>query len=82
MTKYRQLIIPAVLLGIVLIVIAVIYFVSTAGGLPGFFPGHKAGSSTHHIKHGIAALLLGLACFVFAWFQTGPTRSAAGAHDV
>lgn len=81
MTKYRQLIIPAVLLGIILIVIAIIYFVSTASGLPSFFPGHKAGSSTHHVKHGIAALLLGLVCFAFAWFQTGPTRTAASAQN-
>jgi amino acid transporter len=72
MAKSRQLILPAVALGILLIVIAVIYWVSTANGLPSFFPGHKAGSSTHHIKHGIAAFLLGIACFVFAWFQTGP----------
>jgi hypothetical protein len=75
MTKNRQLIIPAILLGIVLIVIAIVYFVSTAGDLPSFFPGHSAGSTTHHVKHGIAALLLGVACFVLAWFQTGPTRS-------
>jgi hypothetical protein len=81
MTKYRQLIIPAVLLGVVLIVVAVIYFVSTAGGLPGFFPGHQTGSSTHHVKHGIAALLRGLACFVFAWFQTGPARSPSGSES-
>jgi hypothetical protein len=74
MTKYRQLIIPAVLLGVLLIVIAIVYWVSTAGDLPSFFPGHQAGSSTRHVKHGIAAFLLGLACFVFAWFQTGPTR--------
>jgi hypothetical protein len=81
MTKHRQLIIPAVLLGIVLIVIAIVYWTSTAGGLPSFFPGHKAGSSTHHVKHGIAAFLLGIACFVFAWFQTGPRRRPAGAPD-
>ena len=78
MTKNRQLIIPAVILGIALIVIAIVYWVSTAGGLPSFFPGHQAGSSTHHVKHGIAAFLLGIACFIFAWFQTGPTRSTAG----
>ena len=78
MTKYRNLIIPAVLLGVVLIVIAIIYWVSTASYLPSFFPGHKAGSSTHHVKHGIAAFLLGLACFVFAWFQTGPAGGGAG----
>jgi hypothetical protein len=74
MTKRKQLIIPAVILGIVLIVIAIIYWTNTASSLPSFFPGHKAGSSTHHTKHGIAAFLLGIACFVFAWFQTGPKR--------
>ena len=79
MTKNRQLIIPAVVLGVLLIVVAIVYFTSTASGLPSFFPGHQAGSGTHHTKHGIAALLLGLACFVFAWFQTGPTR-APGAN--
>ena len=74
MTKNRQLILPAVLLGIVLIVIAIIYWVSTANGLPSFFPGHTAGSNIHHVKHGIAAFLLGLVSFAFAWFQTGPSR--------
>jgi hypothetical protein len=79
MSKNRQLILPAVLLGTVLIVIAIVYWASTASGLPSFFPGHQAGSTTHHFKHGIAAFLLGLACYVFAWFQTGPTRAATGA---
>ena len=73
MTKRRNLIVPAVIVGVVLIVIAIIYLVDPAGSLPSFFPGHQAGSTHHHVKHGIAALLLGLACFVFAWFQTGPS---------
>jgi hypothetical protein len=77
MTKNRKLIIPAILLGTLLIAIAIVYFVSTASDLPSFFPGHKAGSSTHHVKHGIAALLLGLACYVLAWFQTGPAGGGA-----
>ena len=81
MTKPRQLIIPAILLGIVLIAIAIVYWVSTASALPSFFPGHKAGSTTHHFKHGIAAFLLGLACFVFAWFQSGPNRGTASAQN-
>jgi hypothetical protein len=79
MTKNRRLIIPAVVLGIVLLVIAIIYWVSTAADLPSFFPGHQAGSSTHHVKHGIAAFLLSLACFVFAWFQTGPASGGGTA---
>jgi hypothetical protein len=81
MQKNPALIIPAVVLGIVLLAIAVVYFVSTAHGLPSFFPGHVGARSSeahhHHTKHGIAALVLSVACFVFAWFQTSPTRTAA-----
>jgi hypothetical protein len=70
-TKRPQLILPAVLLGIVLLVVAFVYFVEPAGSLPSFFPGHAAGSTHHHAKHGIAALIVAIACFVFAWFQSG-----------
>ena len=66
----------AVTAGIVLVVIAIVYWAEPAKSLPGFFPGHEAGSGHHHVKHGIAAFVLGLACFVFAWFRTGPKRSA------
>jgi hypothetical protein len=77
-TKRPALIIPAVIAGIVLIAIAVIYWVNTADGLPSFFPGHEAGSAHHHVKHGIAAFILGLGCFIVAWFQTEPkSRRAA-----
>jgi hypothetical protein len=76
MTKRPQLIVPAVLLGVVFVVIAIVYFVEPASSLPSFFPGHEAGSSHHHAKHGIAALVVAAACFVFAWFQSGPTRDA------
>ncbi len=72
MTKSRALIVPAVLVGLLLVALAVLYFVDPASSLPSFIPGHEAGSSHHHVKHGIAALLLGLGCFVFAWFQSGP----------
>jgi hypothetical protein len=68
--KNRALIVPAVVLGLVLIAIAIVYWVEPASSLPGFFPGHEH-SSTHHTKHGIAAFLLGLALLAFAWFQTG-----------
>jgi UDP-N-acetylmuramyl pentapeptide phosphotransferase/UDP-N-acetylglucosamine-1-phosphate transferase len=66
----------AVVLGVVLIVIAVIYWAEPAGSLPSFFPGHEAGSSHHHVKHGIAAFFVGLACLAFAWFNTGPKGTA------
>jgi hypothetical protein len=73
MTKRPALIVPAVILGIVLVVVGVVYFVDSASSLPSFFPGHEAGSSHHHVKHGLAALILGIGCFIFAWFQTEPT---------
>jgi hypothetical protein len=73
----RLLIGLAVLLGIVLIVIGIVYWVDPAKSLPGFFPGHQSGSSHHHVKHGIAAFLLGVACLVFAWFRSGPNRTPA-----
>ena len=65
----------AVILGIALIVIAIVYWAEPAKSLPSFFPGHQAGSNHHHTKHGIAAFLVGLASFAFAWFNTGPKRS-------
>ncbi len=75
MTKRRKLILPAILAGIVLLVVGGIYLLEPAGSLPSFFPGHQAGSAHHHVKHGIAAMLLGLAALVLAWFQTGPART-------
>jgi hypothetical protein len=79
MNKRRSLIIPAVVIGVVLLAVAILYFVDPAKSLPSFFPGHQAGSNHHHVKHGIAALVVALAAFVFAWFQTGPagTRERA-----
>jgi hypothetical protein len=70
--KHRNLIVPAVVLGIALLAIAIVYFVEPASSLPSFFPGHDSSSSHHHVKHGIAAFVLALGCFTFAWFQSGP----------
>jgi uncharacterized membrane protein HdeD (DUF308 family) len=77
MRNDRLLVWLAVLLGVVLIVIGIVYFAEPAKSLPGFFPGQQAGSSHHHVKHGIAAVLVGLACLTFAWFRTGPKSRAA-----
>jgi hypothetical protein len=65
----------AIVLGIALIAVAVVYWALPAKSLPSVFPGHEAGSGHHHTKHGIAAFLVGLACLAFAWFRTGPQRS-------
>jgi len=80
MPKTRALILPAIIAGIAFIILAIIYFAEPAKSLP--LPdllGHQAGSNTVHIKHGIASLLLGVACFVFAWFQSGPKHGRLSA---
>ena len=74
MPKSRLLTAVAVVVGIALIVVAVIYWVEPAKSLPSFFPGHESGSGHHHTKHGIAAFLVGLACLAFAWFQSAPKK--------
>ena len=81
MRHRKLLVILAVVLGVALMVVAVVYWAEPAGSLPSFFPGHEAGSSHHHVKHGIAAFLLGLACFAFAWFNSGPKKGADQAPD-
>jgi hypothetical protein len=73
--KNRALIIPAVVLGLLLIAVSIVYWVEPANSLPGFLPGHDSHSSTHHVKHGIAAFLVGLALLAFAWFQTGGPKT-------
>jgi hypothetical protein len=75
MRNERLLVAIAVALGIILIAIAIVYWAEPAKSLPSFFPGHQAGSTHHHAKHGIAAFLVGLVCFVFAWFRSGPKRA-------
>jgi hypothetical protein len=73
----RALPLAAVVVAIALLVVAVVYWVEPAGSLPAFFPGHEAGSGHHHVKHGIAALVVALALLAYAWFQSGPRDRAA-----
>jgi hypothetical protein len=81
-SRNRLLVPGAIALGTILIIVAVIYWAEPAKSLP--FPGflgHESGSNHHHVKHGIAAFLLGIACFVFAWFQSGPRHRTSTADS-
>jgi hypothetical protein len=78
MSENRWTVIAVGIAGIALVAIAIVYFAEPAKSLPGWLPGHEAGSAHHHVKHGIAALMLGLGAFVLAWFQTGPRTRTAG----
>jgi hypothetical protein len=48
------------LLGVVLLVVAAVYFLMPADQLPGFFPGHEAGVTRMHTKHGIVSGVAGV----------------------
>jgi hypothetical protein len=48
------------LIGVVLLIIAAVYVLVPADQLPGFFPGHEAGSTHVHVKHGVVSGVLGL----------------------
>jgi hypothetical protein len=64
----------SVILGVaalVLIVIAVIYFVEPADKLPGFFPGHTAHGTKIRLKHGIAAAVVAAIALVGVWVTSG-----------
>ncbi len=72
----RMLVILGLAAGVVLLVIAAVYFITPASSLPHFFPGYSAALGAHvHYKHGIAALLLSLAAFALAWFSSGPASA-------
>ena len=77
MTKRPALAVPAAIVGLLLLALAALYAIDTASALPSFVPGHQAGSAHHHVKHAIAAALLGIGCLIFAWFQTGPATPGA-----
>ena len=44
-TKHRALVPLAIIAGIALIALAILYFVDSASALPSFIPGHEAGSA-------------------------------------
>jgi hypothetical protein len=69
----KTLMILFVILAIVFIAIAVFYFVTPADKLPHSFPGYVANSSKVHLKHGLAALIVGLGFAILAWFSTKKT---------
>jgi hypothetical protein len=56
------------LLGVILIVVAVVYFVMPADQLPGFFPGHEAGVARMHYKHGMLSGVAGVILIAAGWW--------------
>ena len=76
MNSNKGVAVLAVIVGVLLLGIAALYFTHTSGTLPSFFPGYVAGSAHKHAKHGILALALAIVAFLVAWFQSGPRATA------
>jgi amino acid permease len=68
-------IIVGVLVGVVCLGLAVVYWTTPAMSLPTWLPGFIAGDAGIHVKHGVAALVVALAAFAFAWFSSGKKKS-------
>lgn len=78
MSHRRIYMVILIVIGIALVALAVYYWVTPAGSLPSFFPGYLAGSAHTHVKHGVAALAVGIVCLLGAWMlsgRQGETRS-------
>ena len=70
MSKWRIITVLLAVVGLALVAVAVVYWVVPAGSLPSFFPGHAAGSTAIHIKHGVAAFIAAILVLLGAWFSS------------
>jgi hypothetical protein len=51
-------------LGVILLIVASMYFLVPADQLPGLLPGHEAGVTRTHVKHGVLSGVVGIALIV------------------
>ena len=58
-----------ILLGVVMLVVAGVYFLIPGEQLPSFFPGHDTGVMRVHVKHGVVAAVAGLVLLAAAWWM-------------
>ena len=72
----RLLIGLAVLVALLCLVLAGVYWTHPANQLPHWLPGYNASDTAVHVKHGLAAMIVAVAAIIFAWFQTGPKGAA------
>jgi uncharacterized membrane protein YkvA (DUF1232 family) len=60
--------IAAIVLGLILAAVAIVYFVVPADALPSFFPGFEAGSDRIHVKHGVVSAAAAVVLFGVDWW--------------
>jgi hypothetical protein len=61
------LLIGLVVLGVAFLAVGIIYVAYEAGGLPPMFPGRNAGSTDHHLKHGVISFAIAGTVWICAW---------------
>jgi hypothetical protein len=76
MNNNRLIMIGAIVLGLVFVGLALLYWTTPANALPVFIPGYDPALTRIHTTHGLLMLALGVGSFVLAWFQSG-RKSAA-----
>jgi len=59
----------AIIVGVILIVVAAVYFLVPADSLPSFFPGHETGLMRVRTKHGMLAGTLGIVLIALSWWM-------------
>lgn len=72
----KALVTSSIVLGILFVGLAVLYWVCPAGSLPTYIPGYEVGVTAVHFKHGLGSLILALALFAYAWFKSGSKNLA------
>lgn len=78
MSSRRMLAIAALVAGVVLVVVAIVWFALPAKSLPGFM-GQIDGATVHRTKRGAAALVVGLIALGLAAYELRGERSASAA---
>jgi uncharacterized membrane-anchored protein YitT (DUF2179 family) len=58
-----------IVIGVILIVVAAVYFLVPADSLPTFFPGHETGLMRVRIKHGILSGAVGILLLALGWWM-------------
>lgn len=58
-----------IVIGVILIVVAAVYFLVPADALPTFFPGHETGLMRVRTKHGILSGAVGILLLALGWWM-------------
>ena len=77
----KTLIVLAVIAGVVCVGMAFYYWATPANMLPTYIPGYDAAKTVPHMKHGIAALVVGLGLLIYAWFASGKKKTPVAASS-